>query len=205
MTNQPLEPEDLSKLRHRFGRCIEAAIAYNTFLRKEIHVGPEYTCTSAQVVQQTTHTLFIGYYSYIYSLFDPSGTDFRKTFTIHRPYLPQDAIEAGVIALQTWAKIEKPMASIRSNIGFHHGALEKRSDHGYASYANINPYAAELIIQSLRVFFRSSSDVFTCKDKYGSPPSQHSTGELLSHVKTLHGALLATGSFDKLPVLHLLA
>ena len=133
MTNLPLEPEDLSQLRHRFGRCIEAAIAYNTFLRKEIHVGPAYTCTSAQVVQQTTHTLLIGYYSYIYSLFDPSGTDFRTTFQTHRLCLPQDALEAAVIALNAGGKIEKPMASIRNNIGFHHGALEKRSDHGYAS------------------------------------------------------------------------
>lgn len=205
MTNKLDEPEELSQLRHRFGRCIEAAIAYYTFLNNEILVGPEFTCTSDQVVKQTTHTLLISYYSYIYSLFDPSGTDFRNPFEIHRASLPQDACDAGDIALQAWAKIEKPMASIRSNIGFHHGALEKQSNHGYASYSKINPFAAELIMQSLRVFFRSSSDVFNCKDNYESPPSKYSTCELLSHVKSLRDELMATDSFNNLPVLHLLA
>lgn len=178
----PIESEELAMLRHRFGRAIEVSTAYHTFNNQEVEVGPEKTCINEVVRFQVTHTLLITYYSFIYSLFDPSGVDFRKIAKRVSPQIAQDGQDAAALAVAQWEVIRKPMSIIRSNIGFHHSEREKGANVGYESYGEIHPLAPELIMQALRVFFRRASEVFEPREPYGGKPSSSDTDMLMRFV-----------------------
>jgi len=179
------EPEDLQMLRHRFGRTIEMWVAYNTFLNREVLVGNDKTCINNHVVFQTTHTLLIAYYSFVFSLFDPSAVNFRKITEKILDELPSDAREARDLVLEQWAKIEKPLTIIRNNIGFHHSVKQKGADFGYENYGNIHPLSTELIMQALRVFFRRVDGVFESKESYGIAPAENDTLALMEQVRRM--------------------
>ena len=93
MTKLP-EPESLGTLRHRWARTIEVWVAYRTFLHREVFVGPDRVCLNPLVVQQTTHTLLACYYSFLYSLFDPSGVNFDRVSKDLLPSLPPTTMKA---------------------------------------------------------------------------------------------------------------
>ncbi|WP_233963236.1 MULTISPECIES: hypothetical protein [Enterobacterales] len=184
MTKLP-EPEDLQMLRHRFSRTIEMWVAYNTFLNREVLVGNDKTCLNDIIVFQTTHTLLIAYYSFIFSLFDPSAVNFKKITEKILPHLPPDAHEARGLVLEQWGKIEKPLTIIRNTIGFHHSAKQKGASTGYQNYGNIHPLSTELIMQALRVFFRRVDGVFESSEPYGVAPAEDDTVALMEKVRGL--------------------
>lgn len=179
------EPEDLRMLRHRFARTIEMGVAYNTFLKREVLVGNDKTCLNNIIGFQTTHTLLIAYYSFVFSLFDPSAVNFKKITENILPYLPQDAREARDLVLEQWEEIKIPLTLIRNNIGFHHSPKQKGASIGYQSYGNIHPYATELIMQALRVFFRRVDAVFESSEPYGVAPNENDTVALMDYVREL--------------------
>lgn len=78
------ESDELYLLRFRYGRAVEVLYAYKTFLLKEVKYGNKNTCKDKEQVEDITHTLLVVYYSYIYSMFDKSGTDF---ITVSEQYL----------------------------------------------------------------------------------------------------------------------
>ncbi len=180
-----LEPEDLKMLRHRFSRTIEMWVAYNTFLEREVLVGNDKTCLNDTVVFQTTHTLLIAYYSFVFSLFDPSAVNFKSITEKILPNLPQDAREARDLVLEQWEEIKTPISIIRNNIGFHHSPKQKGATTGYENYGNIHPYATELIMQALRVFFRRVDGVFESSEPYGVAPDESTTVALMAYVRKL--------------------
>lgn len=184
MTKLP-EPEDLQMLRHRFSRTIEIWVAYSTFLNREVLVGSDKTCLNDIVVFQTTHTLLIAYYSFVFSLFDPSAVNFKDITEKILPHLTPDAREARDLVLEQWGEIEKPLTIIRNNIGFHHSAKLKGASTGYQNYGNIHPLATELIMQALRVFFRRVDGVFESSEPYGDAPDENDTVALMEQVRKL--------------------
>lgn len=179
------EPEDLQMLRHRFSRTIEMWVAYKTFLNREILVGSDKTCINEQVVFQTTHTLLVAYYSFVYSLFDPNAVNFKQITDKTLLHLPEDAHEARDIVLEQWEKIRTPISIIRNNIGFHQSPKQKGASLGYENYGNIHPYAPELIMQALRVFFRRVDSIFESTEAYGNKPIEADTVALMDIVKKL--------------------
>ncbi|QOJ20856.1 MAG: hypothetical protein HRU77_09220 [Gammaproteobacteria bacterium] len=185
------EPEDLKMLRHRFSRTIEIWVAYNAFLNREVFVGSDKTCINDVVVFQTTHTLLVAYYSFVYSLFDPSAVDFKGITEKTLSHLPQDAREARDIVLEQWEKIKTPISIIRNNIGFHQSPKQKGASRGYENYGNVHPYSTELIMQALRVFFRRVDSVFESSEPYGNKPAEIDTVVLMDRVKKLEQHIAA--------------
>ncbi|MFQ6758407.1 MAG: hypothetical protein D9V46_04180 [Deltaproteobacteria bacterium] len=194
--NVPIESEDLAMLRHRFGRAIEVSTAYHAFNNHEVAVGPDKTCINEVVRFQVTHTLLITYYSFIYSLFDPSGVNFTEISKSVVPHLPQDGKAAAALAIAEWEEIRTPMSIIRSNIGFHHSEREKGANKGYESYGRIHPLAPELIMQALRVFFRHAAEVFEPREPYGVKPSSSDTDELMRFVLSMKEEIEASPHED---------
>jgi hypothetical protein len=199
--NPPIEPEDLAMLRHRFGRAIEVSTAYHAFNNGEIAVGPDKTCINEVVRFQVTHTLLVTYYSFIYSLFDPSGVNFIKISEKVSPLIASDGQEAARLAIETWQKIRKPMSIIRSNIGFHHSEAAKGASMGYESYGSIHPFEPELIMQALRVFFRRASEVYEPREPYGAKPLAKDTGELMQYVMRIKAEIQANPKEDVMELL----
>lgn len=194
--NLPVEPEDLAMLRHRFGRAIEVSTAYHVFNNREVAVGPDKTCIDEVVRFQVAHTLLITYYSFIYSLFDPSGVNFAKTSQKVSPLIAEDGRAAAALAIEQWQEIRQPMSIIRSNIGFHHSDEAKGANKGYASYGNIHPMAPELIMQALRVFFRRAAEVYEPREPYGVKPSSSDTEQLMRFVLRIRSEIEATPHQD---------
>ncbi|QEW31120.1 hypothetical protein D0N50_05280 [Erwinia billingiae] len=179
------EPEDLEMLRHRFARTIEIWVAYNTFLNREVLIGNDKICLNDTVAFQTTHTLLIAYYSFVFSLFDPSAVNFKNITEKMLHHLPQDAHEARDLILEQWEKIKIPLSIVRNNIGFHHSPKRKGANTGYQNYGNIHPLATELIMQALRVFFRRVDAVFESHESYGVAPNESDTMALMDQVREL--------------------
>lgn len=177
-------------LRHRFARTIEIWVAYNTFLNREVLVGPDKVCINDVVVFQTAHTLLVAYYSFVYSLFDRSAVDFQAITEKTLPHLPQDAREARDIVLDQWEQIRSPISIIRNNIGFHQSPKQKGSSRGYENYGNVHPHATELIMQGLRVFFRRVDAVFESTEPYGTQPTEADTLALMDLVRRLKQDLI---------------
>lgn len=198
------EPEELEMLKHRFARTIEMWVAYNTFLKREVLVGNDKTCLNDIVVFQTTHTLLIAYYSFVYSLFDPSAVNFKSITEKILPHLPQDAHEARDLVLEQWEEIKTPLSIIRNNIGFHHSPKQKGANTGYQNYGNIHPYSTELIMQALRVFFRCVNTVFESNEPYGIAPSENDTTALMDHVRKLKKYIVENPHEDIFKNLHAL-
>lgn len=162
------ETEEIFLLRHRFGRTMEIWTAYNVFLRREVKVGKEYICYEPYVVEQTTHTLLIAYYSYLYSLFDPIGTNYITATESIVDKLPDRAKAVRHDILEHWDKIKEPINKIRHNIGFHGGKKVKNSTSGYCAYADtqLHPWSPEYILQLLRVFFRDLDKVVSKSENF---------------------------------------
>lgn len=194
--NLPTESEELAMLRHRFGRAIEISTAYHTFNNREVAVGPDKICINEVVRFQVTHTLLITYYSFIYSLFDPSGVNFAKISKQISPFIARDGQEAASLAIEKWQEIRTPMAIIRSNIGFHHSDEAKGANKGYESYGNIHPLAPELIMQALRVFFRRAAEVYEPREPYGVKTSSQDTEELMRLVLRMRADIEASPHQD---------
>jgi hypothetical protein len=162
------EPEDIQMLRHRYGRTIEIWVAYNTFLKYQVKIGDNYICKNKTVVDQTKQTLLTTYYSYIYSLFDPSGTNFTKISQKHHNDLPERTKEVLKEILELWKVVEQPLNRIRHNIGFHGGKELKNSKSGYSAFLDpkLNPWAIDCLINLLRVFFRDINDTYETKEGF---------------------------------------
>ena len=188
MTNassKPVEPEEVSMLRHRFGRTIEIWTAYNVFLSGEVEVGPDKTCLDSTIVDQTTHTLLIAFYSFVYSLFDPSGVSFPKISQSMLDELTPVAREARAIVVSTEQKIHSELGKIRSNIGFHQGNRFKKHDVGYLAYKAFHPLAPMVIMQGMRVFFREVAKTHEPYEPYALDVSDEDTLGVLQYCRDM--------------------
>ena len=179
------EPEDLQMLRHRWARAIEIWVAYQTFLHREVLVGPDKICIDNLVVSQTTHTLLVAYYSFIYSLFDPSATHFERVTEKLMDSLPEEAKGVRKMILEHWKTIQEPISIIRSNIGFHGSPKSKGLKYGYGSFKSIHPWASEYLMTLMRVFFRFVHEVFESKEPMAIPPKRLDTLEILRMAKEM--------------------
>lgn len=181
------ETEEIFLLRHRFGRTIEIWTAYNVFLKREVLVGQEYVCYQPFVVEQTTHTLLITYYSYIYSLFDPSGTNFTRATEPFIEKLPERAKNVRQEIIEHWKTIQEPINKIRHNIGFHGAQKIKNQKSGYSAYADttLHPLSPDYILQMLRVFFRDLDTIVSLSENYLNHISQDDTDKLYELAKKM--------------------
>lgn len=172
-------------LRHRWGRAIEVWTGYQTFLQRQVLIGPDHVCMNDIVVAQTTHTLLTVYYSFIYSLFDPSAMNFPKVTANLLKNLPKEAIEVRQMILDHWKSVQKPISIIRSNIGFHGSPKERGTRHGYAAYRSLHPWASEYLMTLMRVFFRLAYEVFDSKEPTGIPPNHSDTVKIFGMAKEM--------------------
>ena len=200
MTQTIQETEEIFLLRHRFGRTIEVWTAYNVFLRREVKVGKEFICYDPFVVEQTTHTLLIAYYSYLYSLFDPSGTDFISATASTVDQLPERAKAVRQEILDHWEKIKEPINKIRHNIGFHGGKKIKNSTSGYSAYSDtqLHPWSPDYILQLLRVFFRDFDKVVSRSENYYLHIAEEDTEKIYEIAKKMKKDM------DEIPIEELL-
>lgn len=173
------EPEGLAMLRHRFGRTIEIWIAYSVFLNREIEIGPGKTCFDEAVLEQTTHTLNMVLYSFLFSMFDRSGVSFPKITAPLLEQLTPAAREARAMVVEAEHRIHGELARIRNNIGFHQGARRKSHRDGYDAYKAFHPGIPVLIMQGLRVFFREADKTYGSAEDYVIPVDDEVTDELL--------------------------
>lgn len=179
------EPEELAMLRHRFGRTIEVWIAYSAFLRREILTGPNKFCVNDKIVEQTTHTLLIIFYSFIHSMFDKSGVDFTKISQGMLNDLTPAAKEARAIVVDVEKRIHPELEKIRNNIGFHQGNKRKKHLSGYGAYDAFHPWIPMLIMDGLRVFFREVDKRYAHKEEYGLEIDEKTTEEILEFCRKI--------------------
>jgi hypothetical protein len=172
------EPESIGQIRHRYSRTIEMWVAYQTFLNRQVEVGPDKVCLNKFIVVQTTHTLLVAYYSFLYSLFDQSGSHFEKATEELLPHFPTRAIEVRNLILDHWKLICGPVTRIRHNIGFHHAKSRKGVEVGYDAYKELHPLSSEYIMNLFRVFFRALAEVYEYSEPYSIPPKKEDTEEI---------------------------
>jgi hypothetical protein len=197
MTKLP-EPEDFATLRHRWARTIEVWVAYRTFLHREVQVGPDRICLTPLVVQQTTHTLLACYYSFLYSLFDPSGVNFKKVSKELLPNLPPPAVGVRDLILEHWAMIADPVTLIRHNIGFHGAPKRKGMKRGYAAYRSLHPQSSEYVMTLMRVFFRFVDEVYEGAERRMRPTAPGEIDALMAMARELRSEIEATPKRDTL-------
>lgn len=159
------------------------ATAYKTFLNREVLVGPERSCPSDFFVAQTTHTLLVIYYSFLYSLFDSKGVNFIAATESLRTELPSEAWEAREKAIEHWQSINKQMMLVRHKIGFHGEDNYKGLELGYEQYRNIHPIQPELVMMYLGAFFRFVHLHYDVKGSMVNPPTEESARGLLNAAK----------------------
>ncbi|MBA2244422.1 MAG: hypothetical protein H0W11_05675 [Gemmatimonadetes bacterium] len=94
-------------------------------------MGPERSCPSELFVAQTTHTLLVVYYSFMYSLFDSKGVNFATATAPLQGELCAEAWEARERAMALWSAIERPMMLIRHKVGFHGEDKQSGLEMGY--------------------------------------------------------------------------
>jgi hypothetical protein len=147
--------EELYLVWHRLGSLIDIWTAYSTFLMKQVEVGSGKVCGNQQIYDNTTNTLLIVYQSYLYSLFDPSGTNFIKATEPSLISLSDKAIEIRNEIILEWREIETPINKIRHKIGFHGGKNLKNHKAGFDGFRDIklHPWAGEYIFRLMRAFF----------------------------------------------------
>jgi hypothetical protein len=181
------ETEEIFLIRHRFGRTKEIWTAYNVFLKQEVLVGEKYICYHPFVVQQTTHTLLITYYSYLYSLFDPSGTNFIEATKPLVDKLEERTKNVRQEIINHWEIIQEPINKIRHNIGFHGGKKVKNQKSGYSAYAdtNLHPWSPDYILQLLRVFFRDLDKIVSRSEDYFKHISDEDTDKIYEYAKKI--------------------
>jgi len=150
------ESHELFLMRFRYGRAAEILLAYKTFLNRQVHFGREHDyCQSMEHVEQTTHTLLITYYSFVHSLFDKRGTDFRRSIEPYVEHLSDDAKEARMDLLNVWEQFGTPITILRSNIGFHGSGKFTGFEAGYKALGNIHPQVPDLIMNQLCLIFQN--------------------------------------------------
>ncbi|PEU01725.1 hypothetical protein CN527_10205 [Bacillus cereus] len=174
------EVEGLYTLRHRWSRLTEVWTAYQTFLNREIEIGPDKICLNDVVAKQTTHTLLTVYYSYLYSLFDKSGIDFFKVIQEIEDDLTREEKNLVERIREVWLQIEKPIEMLRHNIGFHGGKKKKSLDYGYSQFDKFNPILPQTLMKYLRVFFRFMYFKYEATETMNNIPARNQTMEILS-------------------------
>src|SRR5713101_2340518 len=180
----PSQPEDVQRLRYRWGRLIEVWVAYRVFLHREVHVGPDKVCLNEAIVAQTGHTLLILYYSYIYSLFDPKGVNFATVTKAIEAMLSPEALLVRDKILELWQRLRDPVERIRHNIGFHGAPGEKGHRQGFRKLEEFHPILPDALCAYLRVFFRQLEAVYSGSRPL--TPSKHpSIDALLEYAKNL--------------------
>lgn len=179
------EPESLMLLRHRFGRTIEVWTAYTVFLERQVEVGSDRVCMNDLIVEQTTHTLNMVFYSFVYSLFDKSGVSFPKATQPLLDRLSPLAREARALVVDAERKIHSELSKIRNNIGFHGGAAMKNHRSGYRAYASFHPGEVDVIMQGMRVFFREAEKSFTPAEPYANQPDDEVTVEIMELCRSI--------------------
>ena len=145
--------EKLQLLGYRFGDALAMQIAYKTFLNKEIILGPQHQCADLQFVEDITHRLLVTYYSFVYSLFDSSGTDFIKITEPYASLLPQDAKTIRSELIEIWDVNKNSFEKLRHNAGFHGSKKFKGYELAYTSLADVHPQVAEFIMNHFKIFF----------------------------------------------------
>ncbi len=178
------EPEEIRRLRHRWARLTEIWAAYTTFLHREVEVGPDKVCLNNEIVTQTTHTLLIVYYSYMYSLFDPTGTDFESITRSIEHVLPESAVQVRDKILQLWHELNTPLQAIRHNVGFHGAKADKRHKYGLKKLEEFHPLLPQALCAYLRVFFRFLQQAYVGSRPL-TPTKRPEIGPLLEYAKDL--------------------
>lgn len=179
------ESTNLYLLRHRYGRTVEMYIAYRTFLHRHVIYGEDKFCKNEEDVRQVTHTLLLSFYSFIYSLFDPSGTNFFTATDEYVPYLKKEVLEIRDELGDLWTKNKSAIATLRSNIGFHGGKHKKGYDSGYTALSKLHPLIPELIMTQLARFFRELDKVVDRTDNYEFHIDPEEGKLLLAHAEKL--------------------
>ncbi|MGF1794014.1 hypothetical protein L4D21_25885 [Photobacterium profundum] len=183
------ESEQLAMLHHRFCRTLEIEVAYHSFLKKEVMVGESYYCLHEPLREDVTHTLLVTYYSYIYSLFDPSGVHIGRLADDIVNKLPVQGKEALAIANDTWEEIKAPISKIRNTIGSHNSPKKSGVAHGYGSYSEIHPLATLLIIKALRLFFRNAYKVYEPEEPLSTSPTDEENDILYQEILKTKGMI----------------
>lgn len=160
------ETEELYLLRFRYGRTAEMFIAYKTFLHRQVAIGDKSYCHDEEVVRQVTHTLLLTFYSFIYSLFDKSGTDFVRTTEPYLNVLTADGKKVRDELIEVWTKNEKAISKLRHNIGFHGGVKIKSHEVGYSALGEIHPQVVEFIMNHLALFFMEMDVIIPPREDY---------------------------------------
>jgi len=160
------ESEELYLLRFRYGRAAEILLAYRTFLYKQVNVGSDFYCQKDENVKQVTHTLLLVFYSFIYSMFDKSGTDFVATTEPYLNLLSDEGKKVRSELIEVWNKYRTPISKLRHNIGFHGGVKVKSHEVGYAALLDINPHAPDFIMNHMALFFMELDSIIGVSENY---------------------------------------
>lgn len=161
-----IESEQLYLLRFRYGRTAEIFLAYKTFLFREIKIGDKNYCQTEEHVRQVTHTLLLTFYSFVYSLFDASGTDFISATEPYKNSLSQDGMKIRDELIDIWIKNKTALSKLRNNIGFHGGLKMKSHDVGYSALIEIHPQTSEFIMNHLALFFMEMDELIPTSENY---------------------------------------
>jgi hypothetical protein len=173
-------------------------VTYRTFLHQEVLVGPDRVCLNPLIAQQTTHTLLACYYSFLYSLFDPSAVNFERISKELLPQLPPLARKVRDDILAHWAIMAQPVALIRNNIGFHGSPKRKGVQHGYSAYSRLHPQSSEYVMTLMRVFFRLVDQVYQGAERRMRPSAPDEINTLMSMATELRSEIEATPLEDVL-------
>jgi len=160
------ETEQLYLLRFRYGRTVEIFIAYKTFLNRQVKTDENSYCHNDEIVKQITHTLLLTFYSFVYSLFDKSGTDFISTTDYYVESLTEEGVKFREELIQIWNKNKVAISKLRNNIGFHGGLKLKSHDVGYSALSEFHPFTSELIINQLALFFMEMDKIIPPTEDY---------------------------------------
>jgi hypothetical protein len=182
---KPPETEGLRTLRHRWGRTIEVGAAYYAFRKKEVLVGEKFTCPTEHFRWQTTHTLLACFYSFIYSLFDSRGVNFKDVSKEVICQLPDPGNEVAERILDYWREIEENVQMIRHTIGFHGARKRKGVERGYEAYKRLHPLSSEYIMTLMMVFFRLVETRYEVLEVRVLPSDPDRTNQLMQIARDL--------------------
>jgi len=158
------EPEQLAYLRHRFARLQELHLAYQTFRFGEVIMGPDKTIPTPMHAQMIAQTLMIQLYSFLYSMFDYhpewKSVDFISIANKLRPDLDEYTVQLLDKIIRLWRQIRQPLKTIRNKVGFHQEDNREGARKGYRQFLSLHPLHPLLMIEYLRVFFRSLDFVY---------------------------------------------
>lgn len=151
------QSEEIYLIKHRLNSLIDVWTAFQTFNLMQVEVGVGKVCFHDKAVDKTANTLLIIYQSYLYSLFDPKGTNFKSaTLPIVGQLSPKARQIRNEILLE-WEKIEEPVKKIRHNIGFHGGKKMKNHQGGFEGFKDnkMHRLSGEYIFYLMKAFFKT--------------------------------------------------